>query len=54
MPPTRLGHISTSSVQAGAAAQPSSTPTMSNGTAALPCPRISPCPMNSAVIRKII
>jgi hypothetical protein len=54
MPPTRLGHISTSSVQAGAAAHASMTPTMSRGTAALACPRMSPWPMNSAVIRKII
>jgi hypothetical protein len=27
---------------------------MSSGTAALPCPRISPWPMNSAVMMKII
>ena len=54
MPPTRLGHMSTSSVHAGAAAQPSSTPTMSSGTAALPWPRMSPWPTNSAVMMKII
>jgi len=36
MPPTRLGHIRMSSVQPGAAAQESSKPRMSSGTAALP------------------
>jgi hypothetical protein len=54
MPPTRFDHIKTSSVQAGAAAQPRRTPKMSSGTAALPCPRIVPWPTNSAVIKKII
>ncbi len=41
MPPTRLGHIITSSIQPGAAAQPSSTPTIRIGTAPLPCAAIS-------------
>ena len=41
MPPTRLGHISTSSVHPKAAAQLSSKPTIKSGTAALPCPAIS-------------
>ena len=54
MPPTRFGHMRTSSVQAGAAAQPSSTPVMSSGTAALPCPMIASWPTNSAVMMKII
>jgi hypothetical protein len=54
MPPTRFGHMRTSSVHAGAAAQPSRTPTMSSGTAALPWPRMAPWPTNSAVMMKII
>ncbi len=37
-----LATSGSSSVQAGAAAQPSSTPRISNGTAALPWPRMSP------------
>src|SRR3954451_19799531 len=37
MPPTRWGHMSTSSVHPGAAAQPRSTPAMRMGTAPLPC-----------------
>ena len=41
MPPTRLGHISTSSIQPGAAAQPSSTPTIRIGIAPLPWAAIS-------------
>ena len=48
MPPTRFGNISTSSIQIGAAAQLSSNPTISNGIAALPWPRMSPCPIGSA------
>ena len=39
MPPTRLGHISTSSSQPGAAAQPSSTPTIRIGSRRCPVPR---------------
>ena len=41
MPPTRLGHIITSSIQPGAAAQPSSTPTIRIGIAPLPWAAIS-------------
>jgi len=54
MPPTRFGHMRTSSVHAGAAAQLRNSPTMRSGTAALPCPGMSPCPTKRAVIRKII
>src|ERR1044071_10461161 len=36
MPPTRLGHMSTSSIQPGVAAQLSRSPTMSRGTAPVP------------------
>jgi hypothetical protein len=41
MPPTRLGHISTSSIQPGAAAHPSSTPMIRIGIAPLPWAAIS-------------
>ena len=36
IPPTRFGHISTSSVDPGSAARLRSRPTMSSGTAAVP------------------
>ena len=42
MPPTRFGHIMISSSQPGSAAQLRSNPTMSNGTAAVPCVTNSP------------
>ena len=41
MPPTRLGYIRINSVQPGVAAQLNNSPTMSNGTAALPWPKIA-------------
>ena len=41
MPPTRFGHIRISSIQPGAAAQASSRPMTSSGTAAVPWLSIS-------------
>ena len=41
MPPTRLGHMRTSSIQPGAAAHPSRRPTIRIGIAPLPWAAIS-------------
>ena len=51
MPPTRSGHINTSSVQPGNAIHASTSPTINSGIAAVPCPRIAPSPLINAPIR---
>ena len=51
IPPTRCLDISTSSTQAGAAAQLRSSPSSSSGTAALPWPGMFPWPTKRAAMR---